>query len=239
MSNLPIGVFDSGIGGLFVLNKCAFLMPNERFIYLADSANMPYGIRSTDEIRRAAFCCADTLFAMNCKALLVACNTATENAIDGIRALYSTRIIVGLEPAIKPALRELKRGYAVALVTPATFASSKFNGILSCAESSRIVAVPCDTLASVIERGNDAEIERETERLLFPYRDAQAVILGCSHYSYITRIIKKRFGGMKIYDGADGAALQLLSRLKLSGLCAPQDAIGKVDFYSTKKRECR
>ncbi len=220
-----------------MLNKCAFLMPNERFIYLADSANMPYGVRPKDEICRAAYSCADALFAMNCKALLVACNTATENAIDGIRALYPNRIIIGLEPAIKPALREIGDGYAVALVTPATFASSKFNRIMSCAEKSSIVAVACDKLASVIERSDDAEIESEVERLLSPYRDAESVVLGCSHYSYITRIIKKKFRGMKIYDGADGAAERLKYCLKLNNLDAPQDARGKIDFYSTKKRE--
>ena len=236
MSNLPIGVFDSGVGGLFVLKKCVDIMPNERFIYLADSANMPYGVRPTDEIRRAAFSCADALFAMNCKAILVACNTATENAIDGIRALYPTRICVGLEPAVKPALRESRGGYAVALVTPATFASKKFKRIISDAPENSIVALPSDNLASLVERGDDGEIEREVEWLLAPYGDAEAVVLGCSHYSYITGIIKKKFSGMKVYDGADGAAGRLKYCLEQSGLYAPPTAQGKVDFYRTVKR---
>ena len=217
-----------------MLNKCASLMPNERFIYLADSAYMPYGTKHSEVIKRAAYRCADMLFAMNCKAILVACNTATENAIDGIRTLYPDKIVVGLEPAIRPALRDLQSGYIVALVTPATYSSQKFGNIVQSAPD-RIVALPSERLASLVECGDDDNIEREVVSLLSPHSGAGAIVLGCSHYSYIRPIIESRFGGMAIYDGGDGAAARLLYRLKENGLTAAHGARGKIDFYSTVK----
>ena len=111
MRNNPIGVFDSGVGGLNVLKKCEELMPYEKFIYLADEANMPYGVKPPEEIKRYALHCADELFAMNCKALVIACNTATVTSIDGIRSLCPDKIVVGLEPAGKPCYRELGGGW--------------------------------------------------------------------------------------------------------------------------------
>ena len=127
----PIGIFDSGIGGLCVLKLCAKKLPNEKFIYLADKANMPYGEKSTDEIKAAAMSCAATLIGMGCKAIVVACNTATETAIDDIRRLFPSTVVIGLEPALKPCYYGVGNGYAVALVTSATERSPKFKRLMS------------------------------------------------------------------------------------------------------------
>lgn len=236
----PIGVFDSGVGGLNVLKIASELMPNERFIYLADKARMPYGVRSVREITTAATECAGILVGMNCKAITVACNTATEVAIDTLRSLFPSVIIVGLEPAVKPCLRELgSNGYAVALVTEATAASVKFESAVKKSDG-KIKAVPLHALASVIENNdiNSTAVRDCVSAVLKPYPDAEAVILGCSHYTSVTRIIREIYGGnIKIYDGAYGEAARLKYCLSVAGLSAPTEQTGSVRFYSTKKRQ--
>lgn len=238
MCDDPIGVFDSGVGGLNVLRRCVMRLPNEKFIYLADKANMPYGARQFDFIKTAALECAETLVSMNCKAIAVACNTATVAAVDEIRKLYGSVIVVGLEPAVKPCFRALKSGYAVALITEATNSSPKFGRLLSdCGDKIKAVAQP--RLAKLIEDNCDNidEIAPYVCSVLEPYRDASAVVLGCSHYTYITRIISEFYGGkIDIYDGADGEAAQLRSRLESAGALAPPSAVGSVRFYSTYKK---
>ena len=216
----PIGVFDSGVGGLNVLKKCVELLPDESFIYLADKANMPYGNKPREDIARAAFACADTLFSRGCKALVVACNTATVTAVDDIRALYGSRVVVGLEPAVRPCIKQLgKRGYAVALVTQATYRSDRFNRLLFSCEK-KIVPIAVPELAKLIEDNVDdiSRINDFVKSIFRDYMDAEAVILGCSHYTYITDMINAVYGGkIKIYDGADGAARRLKYCLELSG----------------------
>lgn len=237
MSNNPIGVFDSGVGGLCVLRKCSAALPHEHFVYLADSANMPYGERSAADIKRAACACAETLFDMNCKAVVVACNTATETAISDIRSLYPDKIVVGLEPAVKPCRAELDSGYAVALVTPATARSEKFGRLMRSCDG-RIVPSPQPHLAATIERliGEPSALRPIVRDILQPYKDARAVVLGCSHYTYLTALIDEFYGGnVKIYDGAGGAALRLKCLLEKADLCASGGEVGSVRFYSTYK----
>ena len=239
MSSRPIGVFDSGIGGLNVLKACSVRLPHENFIYLADKANMPYGTRTPDEIREAALSCAETLVGMNCKAIVVACNTATENAIDDIREMYGSIIVVGLEPPVKPCFRELGRdGYGVALVTSATASSKKFRKLIEECDG-RVVVAAQPRLAKLIEDGADGEVlRRYVYEKLEPYRTAEAVALGCSHYSYVAEYIKDFYGGnIKIYDGADGEAARLSYCLAVAGDLAPDENIGSVRFYSTEKNE--
>lgn len=239
MRENPIGVFDSGVGGLNVLRKCAELMPNEKFIYLADEARMPYGTKPAVEIRLAALHSAELLFAMNCKALVVACNTATATAIDDIRAMYSARPVIGLEPAVKPCYRELgKNGYAVAIVTAATYGSAKFGRLMETCDG-KIIPLAVPELAKLIE-DNTRDIRAiapYVREMLAPYKNAEAVILGCSHYTYITGLIRDAYGGnIKIYDGAAGAAERLRYCLAISDMTAPSNARGGVRFYSTFRR---
>ncbi|MCH5155146.1 MAG: glutamate racemase [Clostridiales bacterium] len=235
----PIGVFDSGVGGLNVLKHCAKLLPEESFIYLADKANMPYGNKPKEEIARAAYACADTLFSLNCKAIVIACNTATVTAAEQIRSLYSTRVVVGLEPAVRPCIKELgRRGYAVALVTSATFSSERFRMLLE--NDKRIVPIAAPELAMMIESSKDdiPRLNQYLSGIFRDYSDAEAVILGCSHYSYIADIIRDIYGGnIKIYDGAEGAARRLKYCLEISGLAAQKgETKPTIRFLSTYKK---
>lgn len=240
MRTNPIGIFDSGAGGLNVLRECARILPDEKFIYLADEANMPYGTKTPIEIKRAAIARAKTLFDMNCKALVVACNTATVNAVADIRALYGNRVVVGLEPAVKPCFRELGRNsYAVAIVTQATYSSDKFMRLISTCEG-RVIPVASTELARLIEDNlNELDVLRPfVADLLGSYRDAQSVILGCSHYTYISNLIREFYGGnVNIYDGATGEAERLKYCLALSDMLAPTGSGGSIRFYSTQKEQ--
>ncbi len=232
MSYRPIGVFDSGVGGLYVLHACRDLLPHEKFIYLADSARMPYGQRSVSEIRAAALDCAEILIGMNCKAIVVACNTATENAIDDIRRLFPSVIVIGLEPAVKPCLRELGSCYAIAIVTEATSRSPRFARLIENAKNVRVLPQP--ELARLIEGARSAaELKDYIYEMLDPYKDAESVILGCSHYAFVAGLIREFYGGnIKLYDGARGAAERLACRLKESDALA-SDGEGSIRFYET------
>lgn len=220
-----------------MLKLCAKKLPNEKFIYLADKANMPYGEKSTDEIKTAAISCAATLISMGCKAIVVACNTATETAIEDIRRLFPSIIVIGLEPALKPCYYGVGSGYAVALVTTATERSPKFKRLMS-AYGDKIIALPQHELARIIETHdiNSAELKNAVYAALDGYRDASGVVLGCSHYTHIKKIIADFYGGnIKIYDGADGASDMLKLKLEERRLLAPSTAVGSVRFYSTLK----
>ena len=222
-----------------MLRKCAELMPDEKFIYLADEARMPYGVKTATEIRLAALQNAVHLFGMNCKALVVACNTATVTAIDDIRSMFATRPIIGLEPAVKPCYRELgKSGVAVAIVTAATYNSVKFGRLLETCDG-KIIPLAVPKLAKLIEDNtrNINAIEPYVRDVLAPYKNAEAVILGCSHYTYISDLIRTIYdGNVKIYDGATGAAERLRYCLAISDLTAPKGNRGGVRFYSTYLR---
>lgn len=231
----PIGLFDSGVGGLSVLTECIRLMPDERYIYLADSRNMPYGRLSAEDIKSAALGCAARLVAMNCKAIAVACNTATETAIADIRRLYPRFTVVGLEPAVKPCREALTGGYAVALVTAATARAPGFGRLMEI-YGDRITVAAQPELAALIERelGDLDKLRPYIARMLQPYRDAEAVILGCSHYAFIRRAINDFYGGkIKIYDGARGEAERLKALLGQRGLLCGKSAVGAVEFFST------
>lgn len=238
MRNDPIGIFDSGAGGLNVLEKCRQIMPRERYIYLADYANMPYGEKPREKIISCALDCVKTLFDKNCKAVLVACNTATATAINALREKYPDRIIVGLEPAVKPCLRELGRyGRALAIVTPATFVSQRFNDLIAQSGGS-IIPVPAPDLAALIERSlstDDGALGEYVTELLSEYKGVKAVVLGCSHYSYATPQIKRVLGDVRIYDGAEGAAKRMLYCLQIAGLLC-DSGNGGVEYIDTGKR---
>lgn len=218
------------------MRECQRLLPDEKFIYLADKANMPYGNKTAEQIKCAACDCCDALFSLNCKAVAVACNTATVTAIDDIRELHPNRVVVGLEPAIKPCFRELgRRGYALALVTDATFRSDKLARLIDTCEG-RVRVVSRGELAKLIEdnTANIDAIERDVYEILAPYRDAEAIVLGCSHYAYIEPIIRRFYDGkIKIYDGARGEAERLKYCLQISDLLTKTRGEGGVRFYST------
>lgn len=234
----PIGVFDSGQGGLTVLSRLVDLMPNEDYVFYGDSANAPYGVKSKEEVYQLAKRVVDELIDKHqVKAVMIACNTATSAAADRLRQEYSLPII-GIEPAVKPAAEENPGGQIVAMATPLTLEQDKFNQLVAeCAEPGQVVKVPAPKLVELIEKGqtDSLAIYQYLEDLLAPYAGkAAGVVLGCTHFPFAKQAIQKILGPQaKVYDGAIGAAAevkrQLASRDELNASKQP----GKILFENS------
>lgn len=237
-ANSPIGVFDSGVGGLTVLREMTRLMPNEDMIYFGDEANAPYGAHTHGEVREIALGVAGQLTKMGVKALTVACNTATAAAVDALRAAYPDVPVIGTEPALKLAA---DAGYRriLALATPVTVAEKRFSALVNTrCGGAEVIAVPCPGLATMIEENepSSAVFDGFLDSLIAPYRGKfDAVVLGCTHYPLIKDTIAHAVGNdIPIFDGAAGTARQVLRRLSEVGMCAPADKHGKVTLISSK-----
>lgn len=226
----PIGVFDSGQGGLTVLSRLVDLMPNEDYVFYGDSANAPYGVKSKEEVYQLAKRVVDELIDKHrVKAVMIACNTATSAAADRLRREYSLPII-GIEPAVKPAAEENPGQQVVAMATPLTLEQDKFNRLVAeCAEPGQVVKVPAPKLVELIEKGqtDSPAIYQYLEELLAPYAGkAAGVVLGCTHFPFAKQAIQEILGPQaKVYDGAIGAAAevkrQLASRDELNASSQP------------------
>lgn len=189
----PIGVFDSGVGGLSVLRALQAEMPWERFVYVADNGYAPYGERDDEILRTRSHAIADYLIATHrIKALVVACNTATAAAIHTLRAVYSDLPIIGIEPALKPAAGTSKTGVVGVLATRATLTSEKFRNLLASLQgSATFLLQPCDGLADAIERSDAARIQilcKQYTTALGSFGIApgemDCLVLGCTHYAF-------------------------------------------------------
>ena len=218
-----IAVFDSGVGGISVLRELVRLMPQERYLYFGDSANAPYGTRPTAEVRVLTLAAAERLMARGCKALVVACNTATAAAIIDLRAKYPDKIIIGIEPALKVAADHFPGGEVGVMATPVTLREEKFDVLLHrFTDACTVHKIPAPGLVELVERGMAVSEESEAllKPLLLPYRDRlDAVVLGCTHYPFAAPVIGKLLGGhTALMDGGPGTARQTRRRLEAEGL---------------------
>ena len=193
-NNQAIGIFDSGIGGTSIWKEIHHLLPNEKTIYLADSKNAPYGQKSKEEIIELSMKNTDFLLQMNCKLIVVACNTATTNAIKELREKYDVPFI-GIEPAIKPAATNSKTQTIGILATQGTLNSELFHRTVQKYESTKIIEQVGHGLVQLIESGkiNSPEMTQLLYSYLNPMIDANIdyLVLGCSHYPYLIPQIKK------------------------------------------------
>lgn len=218
-----IGVMDSGVGGLSVLNHIHALLPNETLFYAADSLHAPYGNKSVDEIRARCDAVADFLLEKNIKALVVACNTATAAAIESLRARHDLPII-GMEPAVKPAAAATKNGVVGILATSGTLKSAQFAALLEhYGRDIQVVTQACIGLVECVERGElnadstFALVKKYCQPLL--EADADTIVLGCTHYPFIKPLIERvlaensLMGKVSLIDTGDAVAKQLERRL--------------------------
>ena len=234
--SLPIGVFDSGVGGVSVLKEMLRLMPNENYIYLGDSKNAPYGTKSREEILHHAVSCADYLEDKGVKAVVVACNTATSVCIAPIREKYSHMPVVGIEPAIKPALECADNSVIAVMATPLTLKEDKFTKLVESNDtSSRIIPLPCPGLMEIVERGlsDKTEAYEYLDKLFKSIPKPDAVVLGCTHYPFLKGVITSVLPHVRIYDGGLGTAKQLKRLLESDGLLNPSCEHGTVVFENT------
>ena len=225
MNTSPIGIFDSGIGGLSILKEINRVLPNENTIYLADNKNCPYGNKNISEIIKLSLKNTSVLIKMDCKIIVVACNTATTNAIKKIRNSFSIPII-GIEPAIKPAALESKNGIIGILATQGTLNSKLFADTSErFAGGLKRIEVVGSGLVPLIEEGalDSLELENLLKEYLAPMIAASIdhLVLGCSHYPYLIPLLTKLLpSNVTIIDSGEAVARQTQAVLKKQQLLA-------------------
>jgi glutamate racemase len=232
MSQAPIGVFDSGVGGLSVLREIRARLPDESLLYVADSGHVPYGEKTPEFIRERSQRIAEFLLGQGAKALVLACNTATAAAVADLRERYPELPIVGMEPAVKPAAAATRSGVVGVLATTGTLKSAKFAALLDrFASDVRVITQPCPGLVEQIEAGElDAPRTREllrgwVEPLL--EEGCDTLILGCTHYPFIKPLLRELVPeSISLVDTGAAVARHLQSLLDQSGLRASGPAQG-------------
>ena len=217
-----IGVFDSGVGGISVLCQLKKQLPNERFLYYGDSANAPYGSRSTEEVQALTLQAVERMLPFGLKALVVACNTATSAAIGSLRQKYPELIVVGIEPALKPAVDQFPTGKIGVMATEVTLREEKFNALMARYSTAAIEKIPAPGLVELVEAGkaNAPEATALLNSLLAPYQGkVDALVLGCTHYPLAISSIRKVLGPrVVLLDGGEGTARETKRRLTEAGL---------------------
>lgn len=220
-----IAVFDSGVGGISVLKELVALMPEENYLYFGDSANAPYGEKTTEEVRNLTLRAAEMLFDRGAKALVVACNTATSAAIHILRETYPDKIIVGIEPALKVAADHFPAGHIGIMATAVTLREEKLANQLERFPEATVERIAAPGLVELIEQGmaDSAETEELLRKVLAPYvGKLDALVLGCTHYPFVKDAIGRILGGRTLLlDGGAGTARQTKRCLEQAGLLNP------------------
>ena len=239
----PIGVFDSGIGGLSILQALRHRLPHEHFVYVADSAHAPYGERGEAFVVGRSLDIAQYLRTEHqIKALVVACNTATAAAIAAVRATHHDLPIVGVEPALKPALKVSQTRRIGVLATRGTVGSIKFQSLLtSCSQNAQFVVQACDGLAKAIEAQNNSEIralfEHHTSALgPFGHQNGQidTVVLGCTHYTLERAMLQEIVGpDVHLVEPGEAIARRLKEQLQTHSALMNGTAEGSVTWHAT------
>lgn len=235
-ANQPIGVFDSGVGGLSVLKHINALMPNEPLIYVADSLYAPYGNKTESEIQARCLAVADVLMEQSVKAMVVACNTATTAVISTMRDQFSLPII-GMEPAVKPAVTTTRNGKIGVLATSATLKSTQFSALLaSYGSNTEVFTQACDGLVEQVEQGalQSAQTKILVEGFCAPLIAAgvDTIVLGCTHYPFLKTMIQRVLGNaIQLIDTGAPVAKQLQRRLMAEQLVNQQQPTDQVNIH--------
>ena len=233
-----IGVFDSGVGGISVLQALVRELPCESFLYYGDSAHAPYGEKTTEEVLELSRSIVAKLLDAGCKAIVIACNTATSAAGEQLRLEHPSIPIIGVEPALKPAVLATRDGDVLVMATPMTVRLEKFQRLMDeWGSKARVHAVPCEGLAARIEQGRlgDADLTELIDSLVGGYANrVDSVVLGCTHYPFVVNQIKAVLGEVPFFDGGEGTARQLRRRLVECELLNPNEHEGGVQFFSSK-----
>lgn len=235
----PIGVFDSGVGGISVLRECVKIMPNEDFIYYGDSKNAPYGTKPTEVVRELTIAQVKRFLEIPIKGCVIACNSATSAAVRVLREMYPNLPLVGIEPALKPASLYKRDPRVLVLATPMTIKEEKFKNLLAKYEDkATIYGLPCPGLMEYVEEGkyDTSEVSNFLEELLAPYRGGviDAVVLGCTHYPFVKDKISQVLGpGVRVFDGGEGTAREMRRRIDVAGLLTDKTTRGEVIFENS------
>lgn len=241
MDARPVGIFDSGVGGLSVLRHFQRLAPSEHVIYFADTAYFPYGPRPAAEVRKRSFAIARRLLESDVKLIIVACNTASAAAIADLREAFPIPF-VGMVPGVKPAAMLSNSGRVVILATPGTLDGELYARVVAdFGSGATIVSTPGHGLAEIVEAGEQttlrarsairASLEREVKA------GADTVVLGCTHYHFLAPDIEAEFPGLTIVDTSEPVARRARQVLEERGLSAPPGQARHLDLIVTGDRE--
>lgn len=239
LSDGPIGLFDSGIGGLSVRRELVARLPHEDTIYFADQLNVPYGHRGIARIRELSEQITAWLLEQRCKAVVVACNTASAAALNVLREHHPDVPFFGMEPAIKPAASATRTGVVGIMATPATFEGQLFRETaLRWASAHELITQVCEGLVEQVEAGrlDGAETDALLERALGPMLAAgtDTLVLACTHYSFLTPAIRRLAGrDAEVIDPAPAVARHVHGTLAELGLVADRDRDGRHRFATT------
>lgn len=239
----PIGVFDSGVGGISVLRELVKVMPEENYIYFGDSKNAPYGLKTREEVQKLTIQNVESLLNQGAKGIVVACNTATSAAVRKMRGIYPDLPLVGIEPALKPAALQKPHPRVLVMATPMTIREEKFQLLMEkYKEKADIFALPCPGLMEFVEAGNleGRDLQVFLEQLLKPYenQNLDSVVLGCTHYPFARRMIQQILGeNIAIFDGGNGTAREMKRRLIAADLKNPSREKGTVIFENSYATE--
>lgn len=235
----PIGVFDSGVGGLTVWREIVRQLPAEHTLYFADQAHIPYGQRPLDEVRRFTAAITRFLLAQGAKIIVVACNTASGAALHALRETFPNVPFVGMEPAVKPAVEHTRTGVVGVIATPATFEGDLFAGLVArFGDGVDLRIQACPGLVEAVEAGalDTPETEALLRRYLTPLLDAgiDQLVLGCTHYPFLSATIQRIVGpGVTLIDPAPAVARQVGRVLAQHGLLAPAGQPERHRFYTS------
>ncbi len=217
-----IAVIDSGVGGISVLQELVKCMPREQFLYFGDSANAPYGSRTKEQVQQLTLQTVKRLQKRNLKALVVACNTATAAAIDLLRATWPELIIIGIEPALKPAVQQFPQGAVGVMATPVTLQGDKLHRLMEAYPHPKVHCIPAPGLVELVEAGlaDSPRMDAYLHTVLDPYAGKlQALVLGCTHYPFAKRAIARVLGPQTVlFDGGPGTARETRRRLEEQNL---------------------
>ena len=255
----PIGFFDSGVGGISVLKKAACVLPQEDFIYLGDSKNAPYGEKSIEEVKELTLKNTRILIDSGIKALVIACNTATSATIEDLRVAYPQMIVIGMEPALKPAVQLKRKGKILVMATPTTLSEKKFSDLMSrYRDRADIESVPCPGLAEMVENGelSGRKVHIFLKERLSKYSSEKisSIVLGCTHYPFVIGELKRVIAELGhsskivdtevaitsedsiddifIIDGNLGTSMQLKRKLIEDGILKTE-GIGKIEILNS------
>ena len=238
-SNLPIGVYDSGIGGLSVLRVIQSRLPAENIIYVADQAHVPYGDRPMEEIRSLAEGVTRFLLSQGAKLIVIACNTASAAALKDLRVRYPQVLFVGMEPAVKPAAEQTLSGHVGVLATPSTFQGELYASVVErFAQDVTLHQATCPGLVSQIEKGflRSAKTKRILQDAVEPMLSAgvDTLVMGCTHFPFVIPVINEiSHGQARVIDPAPAIARQVERVLSQNGLLNSAAASGQVAYLTS------
>lgn len=239
MSSNPIGIFDSGVGGLSVLREIHSLMPNEHIIYFGDQGHVPYGPRSMEQIQNFSEGITNFLLKHNAKIIVVACNTASAAALKYLREKFPDVQFVGMEPAVKPAAEKTQTKKVGVLATPATFQGALYASVVErFASDVEIFQNTCSGLVNQIEAGElDTEKTKKIlDDALLPMleKNIDTIVLGCTHYPFVIPLIQKIVGeNVRVIDPAPAVAKQVERLLNANGLRSSSNENAEVVFFTS------